>query len=168
MACTPPYSRGTGCCKCCPPPGCDSITYNFLYTKCGSSSSSTIPCEGCTPPPSVCLYLSNIVWNGVPRADTTFNLTVPGILFPNETWAFEGGGEIFEGQSYGVRIYCYNNPMFPPTQVLIGVSYPGCGSVYIPTSYSCSPFQITATLQAFGGECQTYTATALFIPGPCP
>lgn len=58
MACTPPYSRGTGCCKCCPPPGCDSITINFTYSKCGNSSSSSSLCYPCAS--GLSLYVKSI------------------------------------------------------------------------------------------------------------
>lgn len=45
MACDPPFARGTGgwcgCnCKCCPPPSCSPITYEFWANPCANSGSS--------------------------------------------------------------------------------------------------------------------------------
>jgi len=41
--CNPPYVRGTGCCKCCPPESCDNvrITFTLYKNNCPSSSSSS-------------------------------------------------------------------------------------------------------------------------------
>ncbi len=43
MACNPPFKRGKGCCKCCPPDSCSQVrfTFNLTKTSCSSSSSSS-------------------------------------------------------------------------------------------------------------------------------
>jgi hypothetical protein len=45
MHCGPPYARGTGCCKCCPPEICPGvIRYEFYYVKDSCPSSSSADC----------------------------------------------------------------------------------------------------------------------------
>ena len=53
--CAPPFSRGTGCCRCCPPPGCDSVTINIQACPIGGSSNTCCnPLFG-TPQPQLLL-----------------------------------------------------------------------------------------------------------------
>lgn len=47
MPCTGPFSRGTNCCHCCPPPRCDGDKVRLTYLASStqqSSSSSSVPC----------------------------------------------------------------------------------------------------------------------------
>lgn len=87
MACTPPYSRGTGCCKCCPPPGCDSITVNFTSSNCSSSSSASACSDGCGPdaPTNCCQYAKLTISNpGIPRCNLVeFDYFPGGSFFLN-------------------------------------------------------------------------------------
>lgn len=55
--CDPPYVRGTGCCKCCPPPGCDKIRWVITSYK-QYCTPPTIDCEGISIPLELTATLS--------------------------------------------------------------------------------------------------------------